>query len=74
VAYGTRDKALAERKAANMRVLRPGERFEVEAYETRDTWSRFNERTRAIEQWGVVHYVPYCAQMPYRCAGFLCIF
>ena len=37
---------------------------------TTDTWSRFNERTRTIVQWGVFRYEPYCEQMLFRCAGF----
>ena len=54
--------------------MQPGDPFEVEAYETMDTWTRLDQRTRAVVQWGVVHHVPCCEQMPFRGVEFLWIF
>lgn len=66
MAYGTRCKELAEQKAAELARQYPTNRYEVQPHEV-------SPKGFAVT-WGVMQFSPYCAQMPWRCNGFLWIF
>ena len=82
--YGTTDKTKAERLAGHLRILEPENRFEVAqhnpgrigvpaVYVTFFSVSVLKQRAimPIAATWGVVRYIPYTEEFPWRLTGFV---
>ena len=82
--YGTTDKTKAERLAERLRILEPENRFEVAQHTTGRTgepaeyvtcFSVTVQTKLAVTPipatWGVVRYIPYTEEFPWRLTGFV---
>ena len=73
--YGFASKGQAEERAEKLRVSEPENKFVVSPHSwlpglpTRMSDDSINEL--AARTWGILRYVPYCEQMPWRLTGFV---